>query len=221
LVGYMVMPPADVRARVLAEVSREPALSRGQVRVRNAALLASGVAVPVVVFLANGGVRVDARPQTLMIQSAIGAGAVALTAVVIALGRGRSMLGRSGMVLLGLALVTPIAMLGWKLGISSQFLGMMDPWPERPGFRCLQLSCLMAAWPLVAIVMTRGRSDPIHPRLTGAAIGAAVGACSWVFVDLWCPVAYVPHLLLGHVLPLVLTTAAGTWLGRFVALRRR
>jgi hypothetical protein len=61
--------------------------------------------------------------------------------------------------------------------------------------------------------MIRRRSDPTHPRLSGAAIGAAVGAFTWVFVDLWCPVAYVPHLLLGHILPLVATTVAGAWLG--------
>jgi hypothetical protein len=41
-----------------------------------------------------------------------------------------------------------------------------------------------------------------------------------VLVDLWCPVAYVPHLLVGHVLPLVATTLTGAWLGgRLIALR--
>jgi hypothetical protein len=97
---------------------------------------------------------------------------------------------------------------------------MMERWPERIGYRCLLLSCLMVAWPLVAVILVRRGSDPVHPRLTGAAIGAAVGACVWVMVDLWCPVGYVPHVMLGHALPVVLSTALGTWLGRFVALRR-
>jgi hypothetical protein len=49
-----------------------------------------------------------------------------------------------------------------------------------------------------------------------------VGAVVWVLVDLWCPVAYVPHLLLGHVLPLVLTALVGTLLGgRYLAVRAR
>jgi len=32
-------------------------------------------------------------------------------------------------------------------------------------------------------------------------------------VDLWCPVASVPHLLLGHVLPLGILAAVGALLG--------
>ena len=144
---------------------------------------------------------------------------IAVTALMVVLKRGRSMLGRPAPLLLGLALVIPIALVAWKLGVSARFPGMMEPWPERPGYRCLLLSCLMVAWPLIAVVLVHRGSDPVHPRLRGAAIGAAVGACAWVMVDLWCPVAYAPHVMLGHAMPLVLSTALGTWLGRFVALR--
>jgi hypothetical protein len=213
-------PSADLRARVLAAATRERVPTRGEIRARNAALLLSGFVVPVGVFFVYGGLRGGPRPETLVAETAIGAAAIALTVSVIALGRGRSMLGRAGVWLLALALLTPVVLFSWKTGISSMFPAMMDRWPTRHGFRCLSLGCLTAAWPLVAIVMTRRGSDPTHPKLTGAAIGAAVGACSWVFVDLWCPVAYVPHLLVGHVLPVVLTTLAGTWLGgRFIAVR--
>ncbi len=59
-------------------------------------------------------------------------------------------------------------------------------------------------------------SDPTHPVLSGAALGAAAGAFSAFLVDLWCPVAYLPHLLLGHVLPLLTLTAVGAVLGRWV-----
>jgi hypothetical protein len=124
------------------------------------------------------------------------------------------MLGRASVWLWGLAVVTPLALLGWKVIASAQFDNMMVRWPGRVGLRCLWLSCLMAVWPLVALVLTRRRTDPLHPGLTGAAIGSAVGASTWVLVDLNCPIAYVPHLLLGHVLPLVLSTSVGAVLGR-------
>jgi hypothetical protein len=42
-------------------------------------------------------------------------------------------------------------------------------------------------------------------------------------VDLWCPVGYVPHLLLGHVLPIAILSLAGALIGGRVLgiLRRR
>jgi hypothetical protein len=47
-----------------------------------------------------------------------------------------------------------------------------------------------------------------------------VGACATLLVDLWCPVAYVPHLLLGHTLPVALLSLIGAWLGhRFLTIR--
>ena len=53
----------------------------------------------------------------------------------------------------------------------------------------------------------------MHPVTSGAASGVAAGAGAWAMIDLWCPVAYPPHLLLGHVLPIVLLTVVGAVLG--------
>jgi hypothetical protein len=213
-------PSADLRSRVLAAASRERSPTRAEVRLRNLALLVSGVGLPLLVFFWWGGLRATHRPGGLILETAGGAVVVALTALIVAISRGRSMLGRAGIWLLMLAVATPIVLFTWKIVISSQFPGAMVQWPERVGFRCLRLSCLMAAWPLVAFVMTRRGSDPTHPVLTGASVGAAIGAGTWVFVDLWCPVAYVPHLLLGHVLPCVLSTAVGALFGKyFLAVR--
>jgi hypothetical protein len=89
----------------------------------------------------------------------------------------------------------------------------MVPWADRPGERCLALSLLVAAGPLLSFLAIRG-SAPAQPALNGAVIGIAAGACAWVAADLWCPVAYVPHVLLGHVLPLGVLAGAGALLGR-------
>ena len=60
----------------------------------------------------------------------------------------------------------------------------------------------------------------MHPRLTAAGVATAAGAGAWVLVDLWCPVGFVPHLLLGHVLPLVLLVTLSATLGsRILTLR--
>jgi hypothetical protein len=64
--------------------------------------------------------------------------------------------------------------------------------------------------------------DPMTPRATGAAFGAGAGLGSALLVDLWCPVSYVPHLLLGHVLPIAVLAAVGASVGGRIlsALRR-
>ena len=64
--------------------------------------------------------------------------------------------------------------------------------------------------------------DPMTARATGAAFGAGAGLGSALLIDLWCPVSYVPHLLLGHVLPIaVLATAGAAMAGRILATPRR
>lgn len=131
------------------------------------------------------------------------------------------MLGRPRSWLVGQVLLIPALLLGWRALLSARYPRMMLEWQERPGLRCFTLSMLLAWAPLLGLLWLRRGSDPLHPRLTGAAFAAATGAGAWVLVDLWCPVGYVPHLLLGHVLPLVLLILLGALVGgQVIALSR-
>ena len=143
-------------------------------------------------------------------------GALAITAIVlaIAVGRGRDMLGRSRRWLMAMTVLAPLALLAWKIGWSAIF-GNLDESP-RLGYRCLLMSMTMGAVPLTLLSMTRKGGEPRHPGLLGAAMGVAVGACGWVLIDLWCPVAGPMHLLRGHVLPIVLLGLLGVPVGKLV-----
>jgi hypothetical protein len=66
---------------------------------------------------------------------------------------------------------------------------------------------------LFALLLGWRRVDPMSPRATGAAFGAGAGLGSALLIDLWCPVSYLPHLLVGHVLPIAVLAAAGAALG--------
>jgi hypothetical protein len=153
------------------------------------------------------------RPVWLVVATVGGAIGVAATAVWLALGRGRSMLGRSRRWLLYGGVLIPVSLLVWKVSCSLAFGDAMVSWPERPGERCLSLSLLVALGPLLSFLAIRRRA-PVQPALNGAVLGFAAGACAWVAVDLWCPVACVPHVLLGHVLPLFVLAGAGALLGQ-------
>ncbi len=96
------------------------------------------------------------------------------------------------------------------------------PWPDRVGLRCLKLSIVTGALPLFAALIAWRRTDPLTPTATGAAFGAGAGLGSAVLTDLWCPVSYLPHLTLGHVLPILILACVGALFG-YIALsvRRR
>ncbi len=85
--------------------------------------------------------------------------------------------------------------------------------PERLGLKCIGLTLAAATFPLVSLLYVRRESDPVHPALTGAALGSACGASAGIMVELWCPVATPAHVAFGHILPILLLTAIGSMLG--------
>jgi len=205
----------ELRRRVLAAVQAEPSPTQAAVRQRGWLTLGIGAAVAVAVFAHFGGIRVYERPGLLVACTCFGWSVAGSVAAALGVSRGRSTLGRSTVSLLTLVFLTPVALLVWKVGVTIPFgPEMMVQWPTRPGFRCLGLSLAMAAPLLVALVVMRRRSDPVHPGVSGAALGITAGVAAGALVDLWCPIAYVPHVLLGHILPLVVVSTFGAWAGR-------
>jgi len=222
---------AELKAWVLATAAAEPSPTRAAVRCRNMLIgvlaVASGVSAFVVFALLTPEgqlIRLSGeiaphhyveRSVSLLVTTAGGGLGVAAAALWFALRRGGSMLGRSrSWLLCGIALV-PLALFAWKVSASLAFGDPMTSWPTRPGLKCLSMSLLVASGPLLAFLVAR-RSAPQYPALNGAAIGVASGACAWFGVDLWCPVASVSHLVLGHLLPLCILAGVGALLGQLL-----
>jgi hypothetical protein len=203
----------DLKRRILAATISEPSPTRRQRLIGSAIRMASALAVPLLLFVLVGGPRVGPRPLWLVAMTALGTSAIAAWALFEAVGRGSSMLGRSRGRLMAAAAIAPVAFLLWKVGASWDVPHMMDPWPSRPGLRCFALTALFAAWPVTALVWERRGSDPIHPRTLGMALGVASGAAAAALVDLWCPVGHIPHLLTGHLAPILLLGGLGALMG--------
>jgi hypothetical protein len=164
------------------------------------------------------GWQPSSRPTVMLVGTSLGAAVIAVLAAAIVLGRGGTMLGRSRRLLIAVAALVPTALMAWKTLWSAAF-GTLDESP-RLGYRCLVMSLAMGALPLLLLVLGRRGGEPRHPKLLGAALGAAVGACAWFLVDLWCPVAGVWHLLRGHLPPVVLLGILGAALGGRIAAVR-
>lgn len=212
----------DLKRRVLAAAISEPSPTRRQRLLGSAMRMASAFAVPLFLFLLVGGPRIGPRPLGLVAATALGTSGIAALALFTAVGRGSSMLGRSRGRLLGTAAIVPVAFLLWKVAASWGVPQMMEPWPGRPGLRCFALTTLFAAWPVAALIWECWGSDPVHPRALGAALGVAAAASAAALVDLWCPVGHVPHVLTGHLAPILVLGSLGALVGaRALSVRPR
>lgn len=214
-------PPTALRDRILQAAASRPSQTRRAHAVRALGLVAGSVAVAVAIFFWFGAVRITGRPIELVIGTAMGTAIVAAAATYLALSRKNSMMGRPRVWLLTSAVTAPLLMLAWKIAYSGRFAHATDAWPERVGFRCLRLGLMTGVLPLLAVLFARRGTDPTHPRTLGFAIGMSIGLCSAELVDLWCPVAYLPHLLLGHVLPATLLGVLGSLLGGALLLPKK
>jgi hypothetical protein len=204
----------DRRARLLAEVARTPSPTRA-VYNRNAAVIAAlGVVATAAAFFAMGGPRRGSRPNELVAFSASFGLVAAVVLRRVSSGAGGSMLGRPRAVLL-----TAVALTAPLLGLAAVAAALT--WPgaaSEPVTLGVDLACgamtvAQGALPLVALLLPRRGSDPVHPAITGAALGMTAGAWAVVMAYLRCPHAAMTHALLAHVAPTLALAALGAALG--------
>ncbi len=209
--------PPDLRARVLTEVKRAPSPTRAAVRRGAAVTVAVGFAILALVFVAIGGPDLTTRPPEFLTATLAGWIAVALLSTWRGFGRGRSMLGRSASGLVAVAIVTGPALLGCLLLGTSMWPGTVGYVATAPlHLKCFAATITMAIGPVLALALVRRGSDPVHPRASGAALGAAAGAWAGVMIDLHCPVSDTAHVAFAHVVPVLLLSIVGALIGRRV-----
>ncbi|CAN5924858.1 hypothetical protein BH11MYX4_BH11MYX4_09900 [soil metagenome] len=205
---------SDLRARVLAEAARTPSPTRAVYKRRVLLIAEVGALATASIFVAMGGVAPGRRPYEMIAFTAgFGLLAAAILTRLSATGHG-SMLGRPRSVLLTAVVVTaPL--------LALVVLGATIAWPEqaveevsgRVHLACGLMSVAQGALPLLALLLPRRGSDPVHPAVTGAALGMTAGAWTVVMAYLRCPHTAAMHCLLAHVAPTLVLTAIGAGLG--------
>jgi hypothetical protein len=203
--------PADVRERVLRAAKDEPSPTRARLSLRNAAILAGAFAISGSIFAFVG---LAPLPASFLGLCALGWSVVAIVASTAALLKGKSMLGLPTHMLAIAALLTAPIVGAWVLAASD--LGDVPKEMPKPvgHVLCFVLGIVLSAAPFLAFVVVRMRSDPVHPRARGAAIGAAAGAWGGLLIELHCRFAHPLHAIVGHVLPIAALAAIGALLGR-------
>jgi hypothetical protein len=220
-----MMPPESLKRRVLEAVQQRPMPPRTDPLPYTIGLAAlAAVAMSAVVqwaprlFGEVGGVaHAVGRPSASGVWILAGIVALALASTSLVLPFRRSMLSPSRGLLVGIAIGVPLLVGVWLMLWHTTY---EDPF-VRTGWRCFALTALTAPWPFATLAYASRRVEPRHPGTAGAALGAVAGAWAAVMVELWCPVAAHHHILVGHVLPLIVVTLAGSAIGvRMFRLRR-
>lgn len=213
-------PSAELRARVLEAVRREPSPARGTTRRRIALAVAAGFAPLVAIFCGLGGVDHGERPVGQIALTAAGGVLLSVAATWGTLTRGQSMLGRPLAWLIVVMLVTPVLLFGLYLLGTVIFPVVPTPCDGAHHAACLALGTLMGLGPLTAFAIARRATNPVHPALTGAALGAAAGAWGGFAIATHCAHVASEHMLLGHTLPVVVVALLGALVARWgVAIR--
>jgi len=215
-----VSPPAELFSRVRTAVAATP-VSKTPMRVRIAVALALtplvtagvlGIASQVVYQRPTLRVAMGTRPTFeffLVLLFMIG---LTLSATLVAFRRGELGLGSGALALSLVALlVAPIyatftVMIPLETSADAvAALAALSPW----GLRCLAIAAAVGVLVLVAFTAALRHSAPVAVRLRGGALGAAAGAWAGLAVFVFCPATEVPHLLVGHVLPIAAFTLLG------------
>lgn len=213
---------ADLRARILAEAKRTPSPTRAEHGRRVMLVVVAGIAAIAALFFLMGGVKQGARPSELV---AFATGYALLGAAMLTRlsgARHGSMLPRPSAVLLGLCFAAaPVLAVGAIVAASIWPGAAEEAVPARTDLACSAMTVAQGVLPLVVLVLLRRGSDPVHPTISGAALGMAAGAWSTTMAYLRCPHAAASHCVIAHVLPALVFVAAGALLGRVLLSARR
>ena len=205
----------DLRARILAEVAKTPSPTRAEHAKRVGIVAVLGALAAFVLFFAMGGVKIGTRPLELV---AFTAGFAAISALVLkrlSTGRPGSMLGRSSRTLVAACVVAaPI--------LALSVLAAAVLWPHaahenvagRTDWACGSMTVVQGLLPMLVLLVPRRGADPVHPAITGAALGMTAGAFAAALAYVRCPHGEPFHCVASHVAPTLILTVIGAALGR-------
>jgi len=211
----------DLRARVLAAAKAEPSPTRSEHQRRVLLVVVMAALAAITMFFVMGGFKTGARPMEMIAFTAGSGLAAALVVGRLATPARGSMLGRPrSMLVAACVLAAPLLALA-ALGAALAWPGpTVEVVSERTHLACGAMTFVQGVLPLVALFLTRRGTDPVHPVVTGAALGMTAGGWTAMMAYMRCPHAAATHCVVAHIAPTIVLTVVGAVLG-FVILRPR
>lgn len=216
------LPPPELRARILEALEREPVPPRAVGARRRTRVVVLGFAF-LVGALAIMGPTLHQRPPGYVAALVFAWLPIAALATWAGVAPGRSMLGRPVAWRVAVVALTPVALMAAWASVALAWPSMLhDASGPSRHLICDGVTLVLAGGPLLAFGAVRRGSDPVSPRLTGAAIGTAAATWAAVVLHLVCGYTSGVHMLLGHVAPVGALALIGAVLtARTVAIRTK
>jgi hypothetical protein len=209
------MNSAELRARIIDEAKKTPAPTRAEHQKRVAIVVTLGTLATAGLFFAMGGFAPGHRPAELI---GFTAGFAVVAAMILTK---LSRPPRGSMLPPARPLLATVCIVAAPV-LAVAVLAATLIWPAhtdddvsvKTHLACGFMTVVQGALPLIVLVLPRRGSDPVHPVLTGAALGMTAGAWTAAMAYLRCPHAAASHCILAHVAPTLILTAIGALLGR-------
>jgi hypothetical protein len=216
------LPPPELRSRILDALERDPVPTRamGARRQTRALLLGFGALLGTLAVI---GPKMHHRSPGYVAALVFVWLFIAALATWAGVAPGKSMLGRSAAWRIAVVVLTPVALMsGWAIAALAWPSMLHDASGPSRHLICDAVTFVLAIGPLFAFGFVRRESDPVSPRLTGAAIGTAAAAWAAVVLHLICGYTSAVHILVGHVAPVLVIALVGSVLtARTVAIRAK
>ena len=216
------LPPPELRSRILEALERDPVPTRAEGARRRTRALVLGFGA-LLGTLAVIGPKLHHRSPGYVAALVFTWLFIAAMATWAGVAPGRSMLGRPAATRIAVIVLTPVALMsGWALAALAWPATLHDASTPSRHLICDAVTFALAIGPLFAFGFLRRGSDPVSPRLTGAAIGTAAAAWAAVVLHLVCGYTSAIHILVGHVLPVLGIALVGSVVtARTVAIRTK
>jgi len=165
------------------------------------------VAVNIVVY----GVRpdVDVLPIAYLMVQVLAPYALAVVALFGALHPGRFGLGADRRVQVGLTLAGPVVFVLLAFVGSEIYQEALRDGALAGSLPCLETTLIWAVVPLGLAALTLRRAFASGAKWRAALVGGSCGLLAGGTINLHCPNADVLHVMVGHELPMVVTTVVG------------